>query len=463
MSKYKHLVGILLATAAFLGFWNMLEMSPSLHPATAPQGEKRHDPLLGFLAGFIGILVEVAWLQFINILENDAESKTSRREAKETKATLERVKADHAELLRILGERIEHDRDAYYILRAHKGQLTSDQMTDIWLYLLNRLNKHYYATNFIDSEKIYTTPWGKAALMIQTAKYIESSVFIRKVFLIKNPDEIAVLSQHLEEQRKVGIDIYYLPIEEVKNDPSLCHLYGPEKPIPSIDFGIFDERIVLVWDLDANREVTGGRAVFEDQVIHEHRQFFGALYRKAASFCANRFELVPLRDKAKDLVAKIVDGWDEYTGEYADMDYALRFPKGWFYTFGREANCKAYGAYDEGTLVGFSFLHQQSPDSVDAEFYVAVHPNHLNDKLKRYGRRITQETLRIGFEQLRLNRIYLKVRENPAHRIALYEKSGFTQTTEQAVEEKIPWTGEMVKFHKMEIGKAEYDSLAKRS
>jgi len=460
MSKHgpKHAAGILLALVAFLGFWYMLEMSPALHPATAPQGEERHDPLPGFLAGLIGILVEVAWLQFMNLSESAAESKRSRAEAAETKATLERVKEEHAELLRLLRERIEHDRDAYYILRAHEGRLTQDQMTGIWLYLLNRLNRYYYATNFIDSEKIYGTPWGKAALMIQTAKYIESNVFISKVFLIRSPDEIAVLSQYLEEQRKVGVNIRYLPIEEVENDPSLCHSYGPGKPVPSIDFGIFDERILLVWDLNANREVTGGRTVFEEQVIDQHRQFFDALYKKAIAFCTNRFELVLLGDKAKNLVAQIVDGWDEYTGDYADLDYALRFPKGWFYTFGREPYCKAYGAYDEGALVGFSFLHQHSPDSDEAEFYVAVHPNHLNDKLKRYGRRITQETLRIGFE--RLNRIYLKVRENPAYRIELYQKAGFTQTTQQAVEEKIPGTGETVRFHHMEIKKADY---AKRS
>src|ERR1035441_3360818 len=184
MSKefLKHGVGILLAPVAFLGFWYMLEMSPGLHPATAPQGEERHDPLPGFLAGLIGIMVEVGWLQAMGLLESATESKRSRAEASETKATLERFKPEHAELLRILGERIEHDRDAYYILRTHKETLSKDRMTEIWLYLLNRLNKYYYATNFIDSEKIYTTPWGKAALMIQTAKYIESNVFIQKVF-----------------------------------------------------------------------------------------------------------------------------------------------------------------------------------------------------------------------------------------------------------------------------------------
>jgi hypothetical protein len=450
----KHAVGILLALAASLVFWFLLEVRAGLYAAPAPGGE-RHDPLPGFLAVLIAVLVEVGWLQFMNLLERAAESKTSRAEAAETKATLERVQADSAELLRILGDRIEHDRDAYYVLRAHKGQLTKDQMTEIWLYLLNRLNKYYYATNFIDSEKIYTTPWGRAALMVQTAKYVESNVFIRKVFLIKSPDEIVVLSQHLEEQREAGIDIRYLPIEEVEKDPELSHKYGKDKPIPSIDFGILDARIVLVWELDeATREVKGGRTLLGELVIDQHQQFFDALYKKAKAFCANRFELVLLGDRAKSLVAQIVTGWDEYTGEYANLDYALRFPKGWFYTFGQDANCKAYGAYDEGALVGFSFLVQPSPNAAEAEFYVGVHPNHLNDKHKRYGRRITEKTLRIGFEWL--DRIYLKVREEPKFRVELYEKAGFVKTTLEAVEETIPWTGEKVKFHKMEITKARY-------
>ena len=122
----KHLGGIVLAGAISLGCWYLLEMSPVLRPAPAPHGEERHDPLPGFLAVFIGLMVEVIWLQSMNLRENTTESETSRAEARQTKETLERVQADQAELLRRLGERIEHDRDVYYILRTQRGPLTKD-------------------------------------------------------------------------------------------------------------------------------------------------------------------------------------------------------------------------------------------------------------------------------------------------------------------------------------------------
>ena len=133
-----------------------------------------------------------------------------------------------------------------------------------------------------------------------------------------------------------------------------------------------------------------------------------------------------------------ISRWPSYKTPYEELDYALRGPGGWLYTFGAKPDCVKYGAYVEGELVGFCLLDRSSEDAAKlarsspphcssekaAEFYVAIHPDRLN---KGYGKAVTLETLRRGFQELHSHRIFLKVRKNHDIGIRLYESIGFAK------------------------------------
>jgi diamine N-acetyltransferase len=113
-----------------------------------------------------------------------------------------------------------------------------------------------------------------------------------------------------------------------------------------------------------------------------------------------------------------IQSWPHYPPRVAALDYALR-QGGWLDMFPESPTTRRFAAWQQGKLVGFSIL---TGNKTDAEFYIAVHPERLKEGL---GRKITNQTLALGFKKHGLRRIYLKVRDWYTEAIRLYESVGF--------------------------------------
>jgi RimJ/RimL family protein N-acetyltransferase len=149
-------------------------------------------------------------------------------------------------------------------------------------------------------------------------------------------------------------------------------------------------------------------------------------------------------DELTDTDALAIRHWPAYPPALRELDYALR-EGGWLDQFPAGTTTRRFAARDNSALVGFSLLTHIT--AVDAEFYIALHPQQIGHGI---GREIAQLTLQFGFERLRLRRIYLKVRKWHQRGIALYESIGFKNTG--AITEAI--LGEPVQFYSMEILRA---------
>ena len=155
--------------------------------------------------------------------------------------------------------------------------------------------------------------------------------------------------------------------------------------------------------------------------------------------------------KIKELDAfdkQIVLNWPHYPEPYHELDYSLR-EGGWLDTIGAHPGCKKYGYYIHDVLSAFSLLDVKTIEN--AEFLIAVKGDFIN---KGIGKEFCIKTLKQGFEELNLCRIFLKVRINHSIGIRLYEKVGF---------KKIGETWEItdnknVHFYLMEIYKSEFQS-----
>jgi len=139
--------------------------------------------------------------------------------------------------------------------------------------------------------------------------------------------------------------------------------------------------------------------------------------------------------------AEAIRRWPPYPPTFDQLDYALR-EGGWLDQFPAGAQTRRFGTREDSILVGFSLLTHITV--ADAEFYIALHPQQIGHGI---GREITQRTLQFGFDQLSLQRIYLKVRKWHQRGIALYEGVGFKPCGE--IVELIQ--GEPVPFLSMEI------------
>ena len=133
--------------------------------------------------------------------------------------------------------------------------------------------------------------------------------------------------------------------------------------------------------------------------------------------------LVPIQQKDFFDISR----WPQYEGVHAQMDYALR-KNGWLDTYCSDSSNYCYAAKIGELCIEFSFLIKKGP--VEAEFRIAVHPNYIG---AGYGKRITNETLAMGFSEHKLKAITLIVRKNNPIAQRLYANQGFSlcgETTE---------------------------------
>lgn len=149
--------------------------------------------------------------------------------------------------------------------------------------------------------------------------------------------------------------------------------------------------------------------------------------------------LIPLTEADTSAITR----WPPYPQSLCDLDYALR-EGGWLDQFPESTQTRRFAAWEDAQLVGFSLLTDIS--TADAEFYIALHPQQIG---RGVGRLIAQKTLAIGFTEMGLQRIYLKVRDWHQRGIVLYESLGFKKTGCSIVEIQ----GQPVNFVNMEIWK----------
>lgn len=103
-------------------------------------------------------------------------------------------------------------------------------------------------------------------------------------------------------------------------------------------------------------------------------------------------------------------------------------------------------------LVGMAFLKDINLIHRTAEFAIFIGDS--NAAGKGYAREATQLLLAIAFNELNLNRIYLKVQQDNINAKKLYEKCGFT--TEGTLRQAVYKNGRYVDEQLMSILKQEY-------
>lgn len=160
--------------------------------------------------------------------------------------------------------------------------------------------------------------------------------------------------------------------------------------------------------------------------------------------------MISLRPLKDEDIAQI-EAWPPYGDGFEQMDYALR-QGGWIAAFKNRANTWLYIAESDNQAVGFTLLSATSKD--EAEFRIAVHPQRTG---MGFGREMTLQTLRTGFQSLGMHRIHLIVRKNNDPAMKLYERLGFRRTGQSVHVIQ----GQTIDFFTMDISKDVFVALYK--
>jgi diamine N-acetyltransferase len=120
---------------------------------------------------------------------------------------------------------------------------------------------------------------------------------------------------------------------------------------------------------------------------------------------------------AEDIVR--IKNWPAYIDGFAQIDYALR-EHGWLDEYRNKPDTWIFIAKVSRQAAGFCLL--SSTATGEAEFRIAIHPRKTGMGL---GRKVAMATLKKGFRELNLDKIYLIVRKNNLPAIRLYQNIGF--------------------------------------
>lgn len=159
-------------------------------------------------------------------------------------------------------------------------------------------------------------------------------------------------------------------------------------------------------------------------------------------------KLINLIPITEECIAQI-KAWPPYGDGFEPMDYALR-QGGWLDEYRGKADTWIYVALSGNETVGFSLL--STINKGEAEFRIALHPHHTGMGL---GRELTIKTLKTGFRELGLNRIFLIVRKNNYPAMKVYERLGFKKVGESTHDIQ----GKSIEFFDMDIDRLAFSNL----
>ena len=155
-----------------------------------------------------------------------------------------------------------------------------DRMPDVWNRLSWSMSQSYVATNYIEPDEIYKPKFADSVVAVQRAKIVAQNVRISKVFIVDSPLELKkeAMRELIKHHREARISLRYMEFDAIRNHPTLGEW---AKRLASIDFAVFDERVVLLWHLDRQRHVTRVEVRLGPEEAALYLEFFAALKKEA--------------------------------------------------------------------------------------------------------------------------------------------------------------------------------------
>jgi hypothetical protein len=193
-------------------------------------------------------------------------------------ATTERLLAEIGKLCQTLAEREENQPLFLNALSRGVVRISLDQIDTVWRELSWRLQKTYRATNY--QPDMYVTNTAETVLDVQKAKMTAQKIHIKKVFIVEQEHEFKTANMRkIISQHKLDLaDLRYFRMDEIMDRPKLREV---KERLGSVDFAVFDDKVVLLWHLDEKRACTHGEIIFGAELAKDYISFFDLLHEEA--------------------------------------------------------------------------------------------------------------------------------------------------------------------------------------
>jgi hypothetical protein len=185
------------------------------------------------------------------------------------------------ELVRLesaLAEKSKTNVELEELFQFRPDMVSADNMRNVWTTLLWRLRERYWATNYITDADIFQKGYGESALAIQATKIKVQHADIKKIFIVQDDAELQKMQTVFKNQHDLGIQVKYIFFEAIQSDPALK---TKASKLATIDFGLIDSRITLLWFLNKDRCVDSGQVVLGSNGLAPYKDFFDSLFTEA--------------------------------------------------------------------------------------------------------------------------------------------------------------------------------------
>jgi len=220
------------------------------------------------LAGMFGVMTGLMTTMVVAIL---VESYRHAHDIKDSKASF-------ITLTEKLAQKHQNTWDFAQILRYGITNVPNEQVIDVIIQLLWQVKHRVLATSYVSPEVLWGRSYSALYHEIERAKIRVNKASITRIFIIDTQEELSQLRSVMLKQQEAGIKVKYIFRKTIAHTPALER---GAASVDSLDFDVFDDKLVFFMAIDKNRGPKCGKILFGKEECERYKRFYDYLFEEA--------------------------------------------------------------------------------------------------------------------------------------------------------------------------------------
>lgn len=232
----------------------------------------------GLFSVMIGLL---STLVVAHLVESYRHSQDIKNANFQLTGLLQKTNSHLASLLKRIAEEHQESSDWVQILRHGMTTFPGEQIFDVLLQLLWRIENGVLAANYIDPGEGWGRAYGELYNEIQRTKVKVDKADIRRVFVVDDEEEVGTLRSVMSKQKESGIRVKYIFRRKIE---TTSMLKTAADRLETLDFDVIDSKYVWLTLLDKSRKIKYGKLVFGKEECDRYKRFHAYMFEEAEEF-----------------------------------------------------------------------------------------------------------------------------------------------------------------------------------
>jgi len=168
--------------------------------------------------------------------------------------------------------------DFAQVIRYGITTIPNEQVIDVVVQLMWRIKHRVLATSYVRPDVLWGRSYSILYHEIERAKIRVNKASITRIFIVDTQEEFAQLRSVMLKHQEAGIKVKYIFKKKIDQTPTLKR---GAASVESLDFDVFDDRLVLLVVMDKNRGPKCGKIIFGKEECERYKRFHDYLFEEA--------------------------------------------------------------------------------------------------------------------------------------------------------------------------------------